>query len=72
MLSDALGMKISTKNVMKDLSVCLGKIRSFIREEVQEKLISVKIDSASCHDRHILGINVQFWEGQSVDYPYSW
>lgn len=65
-LADALGMTINSEQVIKHLSVCAEKIKDHIRGEVKGKLLSLKIDSASRHNRHILGINVQFWDGQEV------
>ncbi|XP_062537788.1 uncharacterized protein LOC134206110 [Armigeres subalbatus] len=36
------------------------KIRQAMKEEMSKKLISLKIDSASRHNRSVLGINVQY------------
>lgn len=36
------------------------KVREFIRNQIDRKLISLKIDSASRHGRHIIGVNVQY------------
>lgn len=65
-LCNALGMKINADKAIQHIAVCAEKIKIQIRKEVSEKLISMKIDSASRHGRHVLGINIQYWNGKDV------
>ncbi|XP_065089486.1 uncharacterized protein LOC135710749 [Ochlerotatus camptorhynchus] len=61
-IGEALNMCMNRPNVLRHLTVAATKIRSAIRSLVNGKLICLKIDSASRHGRHILGVNIQFFD----------
>lgn len=59
-ISESLNMKMNRSNIKTHLSTAAGRIRHAIKDEMEGKLISLKIDSASRHGRNILGINAQY------------
>ncbi|XP_062549894.1 uncharacterized protein LOC134214559 [Armigeres subalbatus] len=59
-ISEALNVKINRKNIKLHLEATANRIKQVLIKEMRGKLISVKLDSASRHHRHILGINVQY------------
>lgn len=56
----AVGCKINSTNIKTHIQSIAHRIRDLLKEEMRNKLISVKIDSASRFYRHILGINAQY------------
>ncbi|XP_055623122.1 uncharacterized protein LOC129766573 [Toxorhynchites rutilus septentrionalis] len=61
-LSEAVGPGISFngKIAKNHLQAAAGKVKSAIADEMKNKLISIKLDSASRHNRHVLCINAQY------------
>lgn len=59
-ISDATGVILNRKNIKPYLRSAAEKIQNVIANEMKGKLISLKVDSASKHHRHILGINAQY------------
>lgn len=54
------GVTLNRTNIKKYLQSVAEKIRSIVSNEMKGRLISLKIDSASKHHRHILGVNAQY------------
>lgn len=59
-LAAALAISLSRNGLKTHLKSTSDRIREAIANEMRYKLISVKIDSASRLNRHVLGINVQY------------
>lgn len=59
-IAAALGITINRQNVKSLLHSASKEIRAVLAEEMKGRLISLKIDSASKHHRHVLGINAQY------------
>ncbi|XP_062716790.1 uncharacterized protein LOC115265845 [Aedes albopictus] len=59
-LAEALNTTINRKNMKNHLQRISGSIIEGIKQEISERLISIKIDSASRFGRHILCINAQY------------
>lgn len=59
-LASACGVTVNGVNMMGNVKNVAKKIRELIAEEVSGRLISLKIDSATRQNRHILGINAQY------------
>ncbi|XP_061415874.1 uncharacterized protein LOC133347541 [Lethenteron reissneri] len=51
---------INAENIRENVSVVAAALRSHINMELKNKLISLKVDSASYLDRSVLGINAQY------------
>lgn len=62
----ALGISINRKNTVENLKKSAAMLKSLMQKEMEGKLISVQIDSASRHGRHILGVNVNFFDDDKV------
>lgn len=56
------GMTINIPNLKNDLTQEALKIRIVIKEEVKDRLISLKLDCATRMNRAILGVNIQYVE----------
>lgn len=65
-IANALNCVVNRKNIKLHLEVTANKIKQAIIMEIHGKLISVKLDSASRHHRHILGINIQYEKENQV------
>ncbi|XP_058454057.1 uncharacterized protein LOC131432031 [Malaya genurostris] len=59
-LASAVGVTINTGNMIAFLKEISQRIRAEISSELQNKLFSLKIDSASRQNRHIVGVNAQY------------
>lgn len=59
-LGDSLGCTFSSIKTKGFVKITAAKILETIAQEMRGKLVSLKIDSASRHGRHILGINALF------------
>lgn len=60
-ISSALGVTVNRSNIKMTTHSVADRIRIALTEEMRNKLISLKIDSASRFNRHVLGINVQYF-----------
>ncbi|XP_065320689.1 uncharacterized protein LOC135928222 [Gordionus sp. m RMFG-2023] len=56
----SLQMKINTRSVVDKIKYTASEIRLQIIHELKNKLISLKIDTATRYNKSILGINVQY------------
>ncbi|XP_055524844.1 uncharacterized protein LOC129718265 [Wyeomyia smithii] len=65
-LAVSLGTTFTSASIKAKINLASDKIKQYITREMKGKLISLKIDSASRHGRHILGINAQFVSGDEV------
>lgn len=59
-IASAVGVTINTVTMIDFLNNIAQRMREQISTEMKGRLISLKIDSASRQNRHILGINVQY------------
>ncbi|XP_058465011.1 uncharacterized protein LOC131438775 [Malaya genurostris] len=59
-LASAVGVTINTGNMIAFLKEISQRIRAQISSEMQNRLLSLKIDSASRQNRHIVGVNAQY------------
>lgn len=59
-ISQAVGTSVNRKNIKPHLRKMSERVMLDIKQEMRGRLISIKIDSAQRHYRHILGINVQY------------
>ncbi|XP_065084689.1 uncharacterized protein LOC135706932 [Ochlerotatus camptorhynchus] len=65
-LASAVGVTMNPTNMKATVKEIAGRIREAIAAETKGRLISLKIDSASRHNRHVLGINAQYSINDSV------
>ena len=65
-LSQSFGATFNVQKTKQWIVAASSAVRRRIAEELKGKLLCLKIDSASRHGRHILGINVQFREKSAV------
>lgn len=65
-IAESLNLKVNRSNIKDHLSAAAEKIRIAMKEEMKDKLICLKIDSASRHGRSVLGINVQYCSSDVV------
>ncbi|XP_049294166.1 uncharacterized protein LOC125769475 [Anopheles funestus] len=66
-ICDALKVQLNRKNLVCHLGAAVEKIRSAIFSAVQGNLLCLKIDSATRLGRHILGVNIQFYDTEQED-----
>lgn len=66
-LCDALKMELNRPNLVRHLRAAADKLRAEVRVLVREKLICLKIDSATRLGRHILGVNIQYFDPEQND-----
>ncbi|XP_062549966.1 uncharacterized protein LOC134214657 [Armigeres subalbatus] len=59
-LAVACGVTVNGANMIANIKDVAQKMREHIAAEVKGRLISLKIDSATRQNRHILGINAQY------------
>lgn len=52
---------INASNVAKCVQQTADEIRKIIKIELQDKLVSIKLDIASRYNKSVLGVNVQFY-----------
>ncbi|XP_055634646.1 uncharacterized protein LOC129774722 [Toxorhynchites rutilus septentrionalis] len=60
-ISAALGITVNKSHVKMIIHSVAVQIRAILSGEMKNRLLSLKIDSASRFNRHILGINVQYF-----------
>ncbi|XP_055525420.1 uncharacterized protein LOC129718564 [Wyeomyia smithii] len=65
-ISESLNFKVNRVNIKDYLATAADRVRQAIRNEMRGRLVSLKIDSASRHDRSVLGINVQYSQSDEV------
>jgi hypothetical protein len=65
-LTSALDFTINPDNLRASVIEEAANVRKAISEEVRGKLISLKVDGASRHDRSVLGINIQFMKNGQI------
>ena len=51
---------ISADNIREKIGVKANDVRYCIKLEVEHRLVSLKADGATCRDRFIFGVNLQF------------
>lgn len=56
----AVGCTLNRETIKNHLRVMSQRVKDIMKDEMKDKLISLKVDSASRHNRHILGVNVQY------------
>ena len=66
-ICDALKIQLNRQNLVCHLGAAAGKVRSEISSVVKGKLLCLKIDSATRLGRHILGVNIQFYDTMKKD-----
>lgn len=59
-LAAAVDLSITRANIKMHLENAASKIKGVIMREASDKLISIMLDSASRHGRHILGVSIQY------------
>lgn len=59
-LTSALNITINPDNLRASVIEEAAYVRKTISDEVRGKLISLKVDGATRHDRSVLGVNIQF------------
>lgn len=64
---DALKIQLNRQNLVCHLGVAAEKVRSEISTDVKGKLLCLKIDSATRLGRHMLGVNIQFYDSIKKD-----
>lgn len=57
---------ITPSTIRDQVQVAAAEERAQIRESVKGKLISLKLDIATCHDRSFLGVNIQYSENGMI------
>lgn len=57
---DALGITINRENIKTHVRAVVTKTTEWLINEMQGKLVSLKVDSAVRYGRHVLGVNVQY------------
>lgn len=65
---DAMGnfVAINQSNI-REMVIETARIeRERLSEELRDKLLMLKIDAATCRERSVLGINVQYTDGQQI------
>lgn len=50
---------VSSSNVSSEIKLRAGKLRQHISKILQNKIVSIKVDSATRHTRRVVGINAQ-------------
>ena len=65
-LYDTAGITINRKTISNLVDQGSRLARGWIKEEMEKKLISLKIDSASRGNRHVFGINTQYYHQGKV------
>lgn len=60
------GFTINSANIREKVTTLAGSERKKLIDELSGRLILLKIDSATCRDRSVLGINVQYAEGENI------
>jgi len=57
---------ITSKNVMQHVAQKYDIVKAKIKKELKGRVISLKIDTASRHNRGMLGVNAQFYENKEI------
>lgn len=65
-ICQAVGCTLNRETIKDHLRIMAKRVKEILKDEMANKLISLKVDSASCHNRHILGVNVQYALGDKV------
>lgn len=65
-IQESLGITINSKNIHQYITKCSEKIKQTIIDEVKNKIVCLKMDSATKYDRSILGINLQYLVGPKI------
>ncbi|KAL2102072.1 hypothetical protein ACEWY4_003833 [Coilia grayii] len=60
------GFVINSTNIRDKVTTVAQSARKKLIDELSGRLILLKIDSATCRDRSVLGINVQYIEGDRI------
>ena len=56
----AVGCTLNRENIKNHLRIMAFRIKDILKQQMKNQLISLKVDSASRYNRHILGVNVQY------------
>lgn len=65
-ITTALGCTLNRSTMREHHTKIAMRLKEILKEEMHGKLICLKVDSAARHNRHILGINVQYAVGDKV------
>lgn len=65
-IEEALGITINSSNIHQYITKCSDKIKQIIINEVANKIVCLKIDSATKYDRSVLGVNLQYLVGPKI------
>lgn len=65
-LAEALKFRINRHNINNHLRIGANKIKEAISAEMRGKMVSIMIDSASSHSRHIICLQAQYESGGEV------
>lgn len=65
-IEEALGVRINRKNIKTLLATGSAGLEKTIKREMAGTLFCLRIDSASRHGRHILGVDAQFFLGNEA------
>ncbi|XP_040157935.1 uncharacterized protein LOC120897271 [Anopheles arabiensis] len=57
---DALGIVINRENIKTHVRAVVSRVVDSLANEMREKLICLKVDSAVRYNRHVLGVNAQY------------
>lgn len=60
------GVVLNSRNVPELVSKTAIKTRDDLRSKLKGKLVSIKIDGATHHNRSIIGVNIQFIENGAI------
>lgn len=64
-IADALNLRVSPALVKNDVLRCGKQMREIVSAKLQNRMICLKMDSATRHQRNVLGINVQYIDEQN-------
>lgn len=60
------GFTINSANIRERVTTLADSERRKLIDELSGRLILLKIDGATCRDRSVLGINVQYAQGENI------
>jgi hypothetical protein len=62
----ALNMTINSKNIISKLDNAVDQLIGIIKNELKNKIFSVKIDCATRYNKSVLGVNAQFIKEKKI------
>lgn len=63
---DGLNMKINRFNISEIISKQYNSLKKDITKKVANKMLSIKIDGTSVHNKYYIGINCQFFDNSRI------